>query len=202
MNASEFDSWLSLYFGSFPDTGTWMASLADSSRTLASWRRALEDVSIESANEVTYRMERGDIEPPKAYERERTAITIRMESKKIVVGRMPERRMNYREERFDCAICQDRGSVTIWSHECVKHVQRHKTPPTKRTTDIVACACKRGNGLATEKNEPNHKWKSLPRYDEAFHCRTIFGTPGKADVKNLLEWVGAPAEPTVTLWEP
>lgn len=202
MNTAEFARWLDLHLGAFPDTRSWLAGLPDPNKTMESWERALGDVSEVSATEVTHRMERGDLEAPEGFKRERTAAMVRAEAKKVVIGWTPKNRVQGREPRYDCPVCQDRGSVTVWAQECVDHVKRTGEAPPRRVTDCVACNCPKGNGLATEKNDAQHRWKALTRYDEAFHCRTIYGTPGKADIANLLEWVGTPKEPAVTLWEP
>lgn len=80
----EFREWLREYCVAFPQTQAWIDGLTDSTATLAAWRGAMSDVDPDAAAEVTRRMAAGDIEPPAAYDREKTAAIVRRHAREIV----------------------------------------------------------------------------------------------------------------------
>lgn len=193
MNSNEFEQWSSAHFAAFPETARWLAGTDDPRGTLAVWAKVMKDVDATAAIEVTERMARGDLEAPEAYNRERTAAVVRREANKINFHLQTRKQITYAEPRHRCPICQDTGSVTVWAKRSVEFTKEHGKAPQGRYVEAVACTCERGSSLANERSGPTGTWRSMPRYDEAFHCKTIFGTPGKADHENLIDWIGTGA---------
>lgn len=195
MNADQFAVWLSAHFAAFPDTQKWISSTDKPSETINVWAKVLSDTDANAAIEVTERMARGDIEPPPAYERERTAAIIRREAGKLYFALQSRTQHSYDEPRVNCPICQDAGSVTVWARRSVKYAKEHGEAPSGRYVEAVACTCERGNGLATEKKDAVFRWSPLPRYDANKFCRVKSARPNKSDVERLLEFVGQPRTP-------
>ena len=193
MTGEEFAKWSAGFFAAFPDTNRWIQGLENPAATMAVWSRVLKETSYESANEITDRMARGDLEPLPAYERERTAAYVRTEARKISFALQTRKQHTYDEPRVSCPKCLDTGSVTVWAKRSVTFAREHGKAPLGKYVEAVACSCERGSGLATEKTEKGYTWRPLPRYDEAFYCRTVSGMPSKADEQALLEWIGTGA---------
>lgn len=193
MTETECEKWRAGYFAAFPDTRAWFSNLLSPADTFTVWVNVLQDVDFEAATEVTLRLARGDIEPIPAYDREKTAAIVRREAKKIhFTIRMPK--FDGREPRYQCPICLDAGSVTVWASRCVQEVRKTQKPPQRRYVEACACKCPRGASLATEKREGQQKWKATARYDEAVFCRVVAALPGTDDIERLLEWVGVNPE--------
>lgn len=112
MESNDFDRWYAEHVAAFPDLQRWLSELPNSQDALRVWRETLADVRLEDAWEITRRMSRGDVEPPKAYERERTAARVRRLAKELEYeSRKAE---NEREERREAASrghCQPIGPL-------------------------------------------------------------------------------------------
>jgi hypothetical protein len=189
VNAGEFQVWLSAHFAAFPDTQKWISNTDQPADTIKVWAKVLSETDGAAAIEVTERMARGDIEPPPAYERERTAAVVRREAGKIHFALQSRKQHDYEGVRFDCKICQDAGSVTVWAYRSVKYAREHGKVPMGRYVEAVACTCQRGSGLATERSDGSYKWSALPRFDKNKHCRVTSGMPNKDDCEKLLDWI-------------
>lgn len=83
MLPDEFREWLSDYLAAFPGTEEWLGRLPNRQATVAHWRGTLADVDPAAAKEATRLMLAGELEAPKAYEREHTASRIRQIARQI-----------------------------------------------------------------------------------------------------------------------
>ena len=112
MNGPEFDQWLSGHCAAFPDLQAWLSKVQDTGATVKVWRGVLEDVDADAAKEATQKMARGDIEPPAAYERERTAAIIRKAAKKIAFDKKrADQDAAQRKEATRRGVCQPIGPL-------------------------------------------------------------------------------------------
>lgn len=193
MTRDEFDVWLSGHLAAFPDTQRWLSGIDTPAETLNVWAKVLSETDANAAVEVTERMARGDLDPPPAYERERTAAHVRREAQKIYFSLQTAKRHAYDEPRVSCPVCLDAGSVTVWARRSVEFAKENGKAPAGRYVEAVACTCDRGAGLANKKEDAAYTWSAAPRYDANKYLRPKNATPSKADCEALLEWIGVGA---------
>lgn len=112
MSPQEFEGWFAAHCAAFPAIQAWLGTVTDAKATLAVWQDILSDVEAESAHQATKLMARGDIEPPAAYDRERTAALIRRAAKKITFDkRQAKRDAANRKEATQRGKCQPLGPL-------------------------------------------------------------------------------------------
>lgn len=112
MSPQEFEGWFAAHCAAFPAIQAWLGTVTDAKATLAVWQEILSDVEAEAAQQATKLMARGDIEPPAAYDRERTAALIRRAAKKITFEkRQAKRDAANRKEATQRGKCQPLGPL-------------------------------------------------------------------------------------------
>lgn len=188
MTEQEFGEWSAAYFASFPDTHRWLMQAQDPGATLRVWRGVLAETNFQAAMTVTQRMVGGELEPLPAYERERTAAYIKTEAAKITFALQQRKHHEYDAPRVRCATCQDLGTVTVWAKRSVEFAREHGEAPKGRYVEKVACTCHAGDHFTVD-HTGKFSSRSIPRYDDAKHCKVEGNTPLKKDMAYLLEWI-------------
>lgn len=110
------------------------------------------------------------------------------------------------QEVFDCPLCEDAGTVVVWSHETVGRL-RAGVEPKRWDVYCVACSCMAGDRWARSRTLSNGKVvRALPRYDAWSMRRPQFvavdndgnevnlftGRYGERERADLLAWIEAP----------
>lgn len=112
MTSNDFDAWLDALLDAFPGTQAWLGTIEHPQNTLEVWKKVMSDVDFDDATEVVRLMASGDIDPPAAYDRDRTAGFVRKHAKGLSSARRAEsiaeaeRRENTRKGR-----CQPIGPL-------------------------------------------------------------------------------------------
>lgn len=148
----EFNEWLAAYCAAFPQTQTWLDGLHDASATLAIWRGAMCDVDPDAAAEVTRRMASGDIEPPAAYEREKTAGIVRRHAREIVW------------RKNDAAKRSETNTETGARHKPIGPVLRRAMDIGRRFRDGQITAAQRAEAMDAVRRDAYDPSAPEPRY--------------------------------------
>lgn len=92
MNSTEFNKWISFHRDTFSDIDAWLGGMtADKQRKLfGHWLEALADVALGDALAASKAMLRGDLDAPRAYERDTTPAAIRRYAKGLSRDRAPK----------------------------------------------------------------------------------------------------------------
>lgn len=187
MIVSEFEKWLNYLTARFPDTAAWLQRLPADSRgpgdpshddVLSSWADLLKDTTLSDARAAVDKIFAGDEDEPRtpqAWARQvrRLAFAIRRSRprnrRKIIDG----------QETYDCPLCQDSGTVVVYTKTTIDNFlhgrlvrgtrMTNETPPRFGLREgTVPCACAVGgrNWMIKEMGAAS--------YDERFMCqRTV-----------------------------
>lgn len=142
MNTTEFETWWTEHKLCFPDTRNWVRGLGaeDGQAMLKGWQRALSDVELVDALEVTNRIVSGDEEPIKAYERELTASVVRRLARKAKDRRCEPVLRDEASERYRRP--QDRGRLATGNMakalERTEELAKQGVPPSQILDQVLA----------------------------------------------------------------
>lgn len=151
MTADEVDVLFSDLFGFFPDVNDFVLRSPNPAKTLEGWRLCLQALDYEVCDAVLKRMVTGEIEPPKAYERQRMAHHIRLHAYRLldrqreladVAARREERaRLSERDvvqQRTSASICAD--IIKLWERAKTMFPDYHtqKSWVQQHTEDLFA----------------------------------------------------------------
>lgn len=171
MNTQEFNSWLDHHLDAYPNLGDWLNGKPG---TIEQWQAALADVDFEHAKSATTAMLRGEIEKPYQWSDHPTRIR---ESARVRQHAASTKRTTFADgiETFRCHLCQDRGTVSIYTASTMRIVKTkldNGEEPTAKAmepgtirTGAVACCCDQGE-----------RFRNLDNYNGNNHSRTPFLT--------------------------
>ena len=116
MTETEFESWLLRHFAAFPALLQWTEKKEIKAmwpNIRQSWLRVMGDVPFAEAERVTAELERGDLEPPKAWGEH--ARFVRQKCKSQAAKKVRTRRTVDGMPTFACRDCEDEGILTVFA---------------------------------------------------------------------------------------
>lgn len=175
MIPSEFERWFNALCARFPDTAAWYAKLPETSTevgtptreaVIQAWCDVLRDVDLRDGLTAIERVFAGDEDEPKTPQSwpkviRRLAFEIRRKRPKA------KRRVIDGQETYECPICEDTGSVAVYTKATIERFRAGVlVRGSRRTADnapgieqaTVPCGCPRGgrNWMIKEMNAASY----------------------------------------------
>jgi hypothetical protein len=153
MSETEFDIWVAYHTTAFPAVARW---IGENESTIPFWQRTLADTDLVTAKQATDAMHSGDLEQPRAYQdhpqrvRRWVRDAVRAHEKLAKTRRTIDG-----DQTFECAMCEDRGTVQVFHPMTAKDICRDEDFADVRwRTCVVACTCEVGQVQQRERKLP------------------------------------------------
>lgn len=181
MDMPQFIEWFENHSAMFPDWKDRVDLIEDGERTISSWMRSFDGVSLDSSLKASQELLDGSLRKP--FTMAEHISIVRARAKEIDSANRPRFVNTVAPERFICRTCLDSGVVSIMHPESAK--ERFPTPAS------VFCSCATGDRIGNSDDESAQKSgrKKIATFDPNQHV--IWND----DVENMLEQFGAMKHP-------